>query len=118
MPITATPEDARLLFHRWQQESARVAIKLRSHTLFFQGTGTVTAASPGVIEVGGHAWTFSIPLEDVIYSFSDPREIPVTSVRQAESAKYELGLSLTLPNGDELVLLELKNQKPASDDDE
>lgn len=118
MPIATTPEDARLLFERWREDSARIRIQLRSHTLFFHGTGVVTASSADAIELGGDSWAFTIPLEDVVYSYSDPREIPVASIREVESAKYEHGLSLRLPNGDELILLEWKPSAEPRDEDE
>ena len=53
------------------------------------------------------------------FSFSDPREIPVASVRESETAQYEFGIALQLPNGDQLVIMELKaSSQPASESDE
>jgi hypothetical protein len=50
----------------------------------------------------------TIPLVNADYTFSDPREIPMPSVRRIEEARYELGLSVRWPNGEELVIMERK----------
>jgi hypothetical protein len=44
----------------------------------------------------------------------------VASVREAEAARYEFGLSLNLASGDRLVLMELKtvDAEPASEQTE
>jgi hypothetical protein len=76
--------------------------------LIFDGVGAVTDFTPAQVQVGGDAWSFTIPLAEAGYSFSDPREIPVASVREAEAARYEFGLAINLAGGDRLVLMELK----------
>jgi hypothetical protein len=106
--MIASPEDARLLFSKWQQESALLRIKLLSASLIFEALGTVSSFSAVALELRGEAWQFTIPLEGVSISFSDPREIPAEGVREVEAAKYEFGLALDLPNGDRLALMELK----------
>jgi len=106
--MIASPEDARLLFSKWQQEGPLLRVKLLSSTLIFEAHGTVSSFSAVALELRGEAWQFTIPLAGVNISFSDPREIPVAGVRDLEAAKYEFGLALDLPNGDRLALMELK----------
>jgi len=106
--MNATNEDAHLLFDRWKDTAAPLQIKLMSSSLIFQGIGRVTDFTPGSVQLGGDSWAFTIPLEAAGFSFSDPREIAMASVRDSEASRYEFGLSLRLPSGDELVLLELK----------
>ena len=44
---------------------------------------------------------------------------PVASVRESETAQYEFGIALQLPNGDRLVIMELKaSSQPASESDD
>src|SRR5947209_5312266 len=106
--MNASSDDARLMFDRWREDSSQVRIKLLSPYLVFHGTGRVLAFNAGSLKLGGESWNFTIPLDDVEYSFSDPREIPVATIREIESAKYEMGLALRMASGDELVLMELK----------
>jgi hypothetical protein len=56
-----------------------------------------------------------VPLTGAEFSFSDPREIPVASVRESESARYEFGIAIDLPTGDRLSLLELKSHEDEDD---
>ena len=106
--MITSPEDASLLFDRWRQDARALKIQLRSSALFFDGVGTVSDFSLGTLDLGGESWRFTIPLSGANYSFSDPREIGMASVREAESAQYEFGIVLDLPNGDRLVIMELK----------
>lgn len=106
--MIASPEDARLLFSKWQEERAPLRIKLLSSSLIFEAVGSVRGFSPAALELRGDSWQFTIPLADVGITFSDPREIPLVSVRESETARYEFGLALDLPNGDRLALMELK----------
>lgn len=106
--MTGSPEEARLLFNKWQEESPTLRIKLLSGTLIFEAYGTVVSASSTVLELRGESWQLTIPLNGVSATFSDPREIPVASVREAEAAKYEYGLALEFPSGDRLALMEIK----------
>ena len=108
--MIATPEDARLMFDKWREESLPVRVRLHSGTLIFHGTGTITDFSPGSLQMGGDSWQFTVPLTGAEFSFSDPREIAIATIRDLESSKYELGLSVTLPSGDQIVLLELKGE--------
>jgi hypothetical protein len=107
--MIATADDAGLLFSKWRDASPGIRIKLMSSSLIFDAVGTVTDFAPGSLQLGGDGWQFTIPLRNVSFAFSDPREIPIASVREAETEKYEFGLSIRLPNGDELVLMELKS---------
>jgi hypothetical protein len=106
--MIATPEDARLLFDRWREDARPLKLRLWSSSLFFDAVGTVTAFNPENVELGGDSWNFTIPLARANFSFSDPREIPVASVRESETAQYEFGIVLELPNGDRLIIMELK----------
>lgn len=106
--MIATPEDARLFFDRWKEDRPHLKIRLWASSLFFDAVGTVANFTSDTLEVGGESWKFTIPLEGVNYSFSDPREIPLASVRESETAQYEFGIALQLPNGDQLVIMELK----------
>jgi hypothetical protein len=118
--MIATAEDARLLFSKWKDAAPTIRIKLVSSTLIFHGVGTVTDFAPGSLQLGGDSWQFTVPLGDVSFWFSDPREIASAGVREAESAKYEFGLGLRMPNGDELALMELRaasNGEPAESEE-
>jgi len=106
--MITSPEDASLLFDRWRQDARALKIQLRSSALFFDGVGTVSDFNLGTLDLAGESWRFTIPLSGANYSFSDPREIGMASVREAESAQYEFGIALDLPNGDRLVIMELK----------
>jgi hypothetical protein len=106
--MITSPEDASLLFDRWRQDTRALKVQLRSSSLFFDGVGTVSDFNLGTLDLAGDSWKFTIPLTGANYSFSDPREIGSASVREAESAQYEFGISLDLPNGDRLVIMELK----------
>jgi hypothetical protein len=106
--MITSPEDASLLFDRWRQDARALKVQLRSSSLFFDGIATVNDFNLDTLELGGDSWKFTIPLSGANYSFSDPREIGSASVREAESAQYEFGISLDLPNGDRLVIMELK----------
>ena len=106
--MITSPEDASLLFDRWRQDARALKVQLRSSALFFDGVGTVSDFNLGTLDLGGDSWKLTIPLSGANYSFSDPREIGMASVREAESAQYEFGIALDLPNGDRLVIMELK----------
>ena len=117
--MIATPEDARLFFDRWKEDSPPLKVRLWASSLFFDALGTVTDFNPENLELGGESWKFTIPLDGVIFSFSDPREIPVASVRESETAQYEFGIVLELPNGDRLIIMELKEStQPHPESDE
>jgi hypothetical protein len=110
--MITSPEDASLLFDRWRQDARALKIQLRSSALFFDAVATVSDFNPRTLDLGGDSWKLTIPLTGAEYSFSDPREVGVASVREAESAQYEFGISLDLPNGDRLVIMELKAPPP------
>jgi hypothetical protein len=117
--MIASPEDARLFFDRWREDSPVLKVRLWASSLFFDALGTVTDFNPENLELGGDSWKFTIPLDGVTFSFSDPREIAVASVRESEAAQYEFGMVLELPNGDRLIIMELKasaQPNPESDD--
>jgi hypothetical protein len=111
--MIASAEDARLFFLRWQENASPVQIKLRSSALVFDGVGVVLGVNRGALQVGGESWQFTIPLEGAGFSFSDPRETSLASVRQAESEKYDFGLAVDLANGDRIALMELKSEPDA-----
>jgi hypothetical protein len=106
--MIASPDDARLLFDKWHQEQALVRVRMIRGAMLFDGDGVVLSFGKHAVQFGGESWRMTVPLAQVEYSFSDPREIPMKSVRDAEAAKYELGLSLRMLNGDEMILMELK----------
>lgn len=106
--MIASPEDARLLFDRWKEDARPLKVRLWASSLFFDAVGAVIDFGPASLELGGDSWKFTIPLAAASFSFSDPREIPVASVRQSETAQYEFGIALELPNGDRLIIMELK----------
>jgi len=117
--MIATPEDARLFFDRWKEEQPALKVRLWSSALFFDAVGTVADFTAETLELGGDSWKFTIPLEGVKFSFSDPREIPVPSVRESETAQYEFGIALQLPNGDQLTIMELKeSSQPAGESED
>jgi len=108
--MNVSPEEARLLFSRWKDESAPVRIRLSNNSVMFDGVG-VTEITADTLHFSGPAWQFTVPLAGAEFSFSDPREIPVASVREAETAQYEFGVAVTLASGDRLMLLEMKNHE-------
>ncbi|MCU1335448.1 MAG: hypothetical protein JWO19_1029 [Bryobacterales bacterium] len=110
--MIASPEDAGLFFDRWRVDAPQLRVRLWASSLLFDAVGTVTDFNAGNLELGGDSWRFTIPLAGVGFSFSDPREIPVAIVREAESAQYEFGIALELPNGDRLIIMELKASSP------
>jgi hypothetical protein len=112
--MIATFEDAHLLFARWQEQSRPLRVKLLSNRLVFEATGTVGEHTTAALQLNGPAWQFTVPIEGAEYQFSDPREIPIPTVRDIETAKYEFGLAIGLPSGDRLVLLEIKNSESSS----
>ncbi len=117
--MIASPEDALLLFDRWREDARPLKVRLWASSLFFDAVGAVTDFSPERLELGGDSWKFTIPLTGANFSFSDPREIAVTSVRESEMAQYELGIALELPNGDRLIIMELKaSPQPAPEPEE
>lgn len=118
--MITSSEDASLLFDRWRQDARALKVQLRSSALFFDAVATVSDFNPRTLDLGGDSWKLTIPLTGAQYSFSDPREVGVASVRESEAAQYEFGISLDLPNGDRLVIMELKAppETPQGRDDE
>ena len=117
--MIATPDDARLFFDRWKEDQPPLKVRLWASSLFFDAVGTVTDFTSESVELGGDSWKFTIPLDGVTFSFSDPREIPVASVRESETAQYDFGIVLELPNGDRLIIMELKaSSQPGQESDE
>jgi len=106
--MIASPEDAHLFFDRWKEDVPPLKIRMWTSSLFFDAVGTVTSFTSETLDLAGDSWKFTIPLRGVKFSFSDPREIPLSSVRDSEAAQYEFGIALQLPNGDQLVIMELK----------
>ena len=117
--MDTTPDDAYLIFDGWKDRESYLRIQLRSSSLMFEGRGVITHLSRDTMELGGESWRFTVPLFDSTFVFSDPREIPVASVREAETARYEFGLAVQLSTGDRLVLVEYKEiGQKAGDDSE
>jgi hypothetical protein len=116
--MITSPEDARLLFKRWTEDSSPLRIKLRSAVVIFEGVGLVEGFSTSVLNLGGNSWQLAVPLDGASFTFADPREATVASVREAEASRYEFGLSLNLASGDRLALMELKtvDEEPASEE--
>ena len=114
--MIATPDDARLFFDRWKEDQPTLKVRLWASSLFFDAVGTLSDFTSETLELSGPSWKFTIPLEGVNFRFSDPREIPLASVRESETAQYEFGIALQLPNGDQLVIMELKaSSQPAGE---
>jgi hypothetical protein len=103
-----TFEDAHLLFGRWKEEAPRLRVKLWSPGLVLEATGWVGEFTHTALQLNGHEWQITVPIETARYTFSDPREIPIASIREIETARYEFGLAIELPTGDRLVLMEIK----------
>ncbi len=118
--MVTSPEDARLLFTRWIEDSSPLRIRLRSAALIFEGVGVAQSYDASVLNLGGETWQVVVPLAGASYTFSDPREAPEGSVRDAEASRYEFGLALELANGDRLALIEIKvpDAEPASEESE
>lgn len=110
--MNTAPEDAHLIFDGWRDRSSPLRIQLRSSSLIFEGTGTVVHSSADAIALGGDTWRFTVPLEGATFVFSDPREIPVASTRELESARYDFGVAVLLSSGDRLVLVAYKEDNP------
>lgn len=107
--MTVSLEEALLLFNRWSDESVSVQVKYSSSSVMFEGVGAAELNGNSV-QFSGPTWRLILPLERAEFVFSDPREVPNPNVREAESAKYEFGVSVTLANGDRVTLLELKQE--------
>jgi hypothetical protein len=106
--MLASTEDARLLFGRWREDAPPLKTTVRNGSLIFQATGRLVDFTNSALQLHGPAWQLTIPLEGARFTFSDPREVPSAAIRAAETAKYEFGLAIDLPNGDRLALMELK----------
>jgi hypothetical protein len=113
--MIVSSEDAALLFARWKEQSAGVRIKLLSSALIFDGAGVVAEFTPEALGFSGPSWQLTVPLSGAEFSFSDPREIPIAGVREAESARYEFGVAIDLSTGDRLSVLELKQSEEEDD---
>ena len=107
--MNTTPDDAHLIFDGWRDRHSPLRIQLRSSSLVFEGKGIVIHSALDSLALGGESWRFTVPLKEATFVFSDPREIPIASVREVESAQYEFGLAILLASGDRLVLVELKD---------
>ena len=116
--MVTSAEDARLLFTRWVEDSAPLRIRLRSAALVFEGVGVAQSFDSGMLNLGGETWQVVVPTAGANFTFSDPREAPEGSIREAESARYEFGLAVELANGDRLALIEIKvpDATPASEE--
>jgi hypothetical protein len=108
--MNTSPEDARLILDRWHDQCSPLRIQLRHDQLMFEGRGTVTHVSTEALALGSDMWRFTVPFEGSSFVFSDPREIPIASLREKESARYEFGLAVLLPSGDRLVLVQFKEE--------
>ena len=118
--MVTSSEDARLLFTRWIESGSPLRIRMRSAALIFEGVGVAQNYASNVLNLGGETWQLVIPLAGANFAFSDPREAPAGSVREAETSRYEFGLALDLANGDRLALIEMKvaDTEPASEESE
>ncbi len=114
--MIATFQDAHLLFSRWKDDSSVLRVKLWSPSLVFEAVGYVGAHTHAALQLNGPDWQFTVPIEAAKYTFSDPREIPIPSIRHIETAKYEFGLAIELATGDRLVLMEVK--RPSEEPEE
>ena len=101
--------DALLLFNRWRDESASVRVRYSNASVIFEGVGSAEL-NGNAIQFRGGSWQLVLPLKGAEFVFSDPREVPEPSVRDAESAQYEFGVVISLPNEDQVTLLEMKEQ--------
>ena len=107
--MTVSLEEALLLFNRWSDQSVNVRVKYSSGSVIFEGVGS-SELNGNAIEFRGNSWRLVLPLESAEFVFSDPREIPVPRLRDAESAQYEFGMAINLANGDRVTLLEMKQR--------
>ena len=106
--MIASAADARLIFDRWLEEQAQVRVRMVRGALLFDGDGIVVHYGKHAVQFSGPSWKMTVPLVNADYTFSDPREISMLSVRRMEEARYELGLAIRWPNGEELLIMELK----------
>ena len=113
--MITTPEDARLLFDKWLNDEALVRLRMIRGSLLFDADGIVLKYGKHAVQFGGPTWKMTVPLVNAEYTFSDPREIPMPSVRRVEEARYELGLTLRWPDGEELILMERKPEPGAEE---
>src|SRR6202041_3202048 len=61
--MITSPEDARLLFKRWSEDSSPLRIKLRSAVVIFEGVGLVEGFTSSVLNLGGNSWQLAVPLD-------------------------------------------------------
>jgi hypothetical protein len=116
--MLASFADAHLFFDRWKENLTMLRIKLWSPSMVLEATGNVGEFTHAALQLNGHEWQITIPIETAKYTFSDPREIPIAAIRDIETAKYEFGLALELPSGDRLVLMEIKHAAVEEDAEE
>ena len=116
--MIASFDDAHLLFARWKNEAPVLRVKLWSQQLVFEAIGAVGEFTHAALQLNGEDWQMTLPLEGSKYTFSDPREIPVESIRDIETSKYEFGLAVELPSGDRLVLMEVKRVETVEEEEE
>jgi len=110
--MITSADDASLLFDRWRQDARLLKLRLWSASLFFDAMGAVADFNPESLELGGDSWRVTLPLTGATFSFSDPREVGVAPVRENEASRYEFGIAVELPNGDRLIIMELKVSAP------
>jgi hypothetical protein len=107
--MLATFQDAHLIFARWKDDLTSLRVKLWTPTLVFEATAYLGEFTHAALQLNGPDWQLTLPIEGSQYTFSDPREIPIPSIRHIETARYEFGLAIELASGHRLVLMELKS---------
>ncbi len=113
--MITTFQDAHLLFARWKDDATLLRVKLWSPSLVFEAAGSVGEFTHSALQLNGPEWRFRVPIESANDNCSDPREIPIQSIRDIETAKYEFGLAIELTTGDRLVLMEVKRSEESED---
>lgn len=111
----ATFQDAHLFFTRWKDDTTPLRVKLWTPTVIFEATAYLGEFTHAALQLNGPDWQLTLPIEGSNFTFSDPREIPIHSIRNIESARYEFGLAIELPTHDRLVLMELKHSGETTD---
>jgi hypothetical protein len=105
--LSMSRDDAALMFSKWKAHSPLLRIMSVASLGMFNAVGILADFSGSALELAGNGWTFTFPLLDVSFQFTDPREAGSEEVRQSAKAKYDCGIEILFPSGDRLALLEM-----------
>jgi len=109
--MIVSQEEAFLVLAKWLENSPLLRIILLSSSGMFNAIGSLESFEQVGLELKGSDWELTIPFAGATFAFADPRESDSIVVRAPASEQYECGLELKFPDGDRLILLELKGYR-------